>query len=154
MEDDGAKAKECALRRLCARAYASFEMAAYLKKKGYEEPIIDQTVRELTQQGFINDTEWLEAFARSQLRKRQGPRLTAAKLRQRGAGSAMVAKSAELMRGSGAQEEQLAALIQAKEQRGTIVEGKEEQKLIASLMRKGFDFSAIREALEQHKRDR
>lgn len=54
--------KESSLRYLGRRDHTSFEIKQKLKKKGYEDNVIDQALEELTDRGFLNDKNFTIKF--------------------------------------------------------------------------------------------
>ena len=132
------KEKEYVMRKLARKSYCSWE----LKQKCAEIADIDDIIAEYIQKGYINDDEWLQEFIRTKEAQGNSPLVIAAKLRHKGVPSTVL--QAKLAGHSPATA--LNKLIQ-KKTKGQTPTGPDKQKLIASLMRRGFSWDAISKAL-------
>lgn len=136
-----------AMRYLGMRPRSSAELVTYLKRKEYDESIIEVVVRRLHEREYLDD----EAFARFWVdnRNRFRPRGAQAlryELRQKGVERETIEATLE------DQDEDLAAWTAAEPKIGRWAELEKrefEQKLMAFLARRGFRFDVCRRAAEQ-----
>lgn len=126
--------RDLVLRKIARRNYASYE----LKQKLKEIPEIDAIVEEFVEKGYINDDDWMRNYIRSEEGKGKGPQAIAAKLRSKGFPRHKIEELFTLL----SPDEALDVAIR-KKSKGRVLEGKERQKLIASLFRLGFSWDAI-----------
>lgn len=130
--------REKVLGALARKSYCSWE----LRQKFADLEEIDSLIEEFQQKGYINDSEWLEAFIAAKERCGNSPLAIGAKLRNKGVPREVIMD----LLGAHSPEEALKQAIY-KKTKGKIVEGPEKQKLIASLLRKGFSWNLIRNML-------
>lgn len=81
---DPSRVKLYALRRLAAHAYSSHSLRELLKRKKIPEEIIEKTLTDLTEEGFLNDENYLELFIESYKRRKASPRAIFSKLMAKG----------------------------------------------------------------------
>ncbi len=74
-----------AVRLLGIREHNEFELREKLKKKGFDEIIIDDAIERLKNYDYLSEARYAESFLRSRLKKGETPWLAAQKARQRGA---------------------------------------------------------------------
>jgi regulatory protein len=67
------KGYQLALRRVSARESTALEIETYLEKKGIPPRETAQIVRELVEEGLINQERYLRAYIRSNASRRRGP---------------------------------------------------------------------------------
>lgn len=83
--DVAARAYDAALRLLAARGRARAELADRLRRKGYEDELVDRTLARLTEQGYLDDVAFAEAWVRDRVRlKPKGRRALESELRRKG----------------------------------------------------------------------
>lgn len=139
------EAKRRAYKRLAMRPYHSSEMRQFLAEKGASPSVIAQVVGELSRLGYLNDEEWVIGTIRSLTARKYGPKMIAYKLSLKGIQEEEflpLLESSENL-----QQEQIEALLSSKYKNRDFSSYKERQKIIAALVRKGFDFSEIFKAL-------
>ncbi len=142
MSIDYKEAKRLLLKKLGMRAYATLEIRRWLKEKGVEEAIAEQLLEEFQQLGFLNDTAWLASFVRMQRARRYGGRTIALKLMQKGFSKEEIAEalsSEETVDEGAAIEKLLATRFKSRD----LKEPRERQKVVASLVRRGFSLELI-----------
>jgi regulatory protein len=138
------KAKTYALRRLSSQAMTQKQMRDALIRKGASVEDSDKVLLLIEGYGYLDDAAWAEGFVRGQRRKGAGPQLIRLKMREKGISSEIAAPLIEEARLK--QCDQIRAHIEKK--RPDLENVKEVQKLIAYLMRKGFDFEEIRQFID------
>jgi regulatory protein len=136
-----------ALRYLSMRPRSSAEIVTYLKRKEYDESIVDTVVKRLHKQGYLDD----EAFARFWVENRnrfrpRGSQALRYELRQKGVERETIDSTLEEQDDDGA----AWAAVEGKLDRWTDLEKMEfEQKLMAFLARRGFRYDVCRRAAAQ-----
>ena len=126
------------LNKLARRSYPSAELEKLLTERLVSEPIRALILNECRHNGYLNDSEWTERFVASQMRKGQGPRAIQQKLRAKGVAAPSLPNE---------QHAQIQTLLETKYHNKNLSDPKERQKVTASLIRRGFDFDAIRTGL-------
>lgn len=133
-----AQAKQFAYRRLAIRSYHSCELQQVMIKKGFELEIVEQVINELVQLGYLNDAEWTESYV-NRLSHRYGPRMIKQKLRMKG-----IEENSSISENSSEdQKENIKHLLETKYRTKSLNDPKERQKVIASLMRRGYDLDSV-----------
>lgn len=131
------KAKAYSL--LARQAYFSKQLRKKLLEKEYPPGEIDTLIEELTKRGWLNDEELAVRFVQRQREKGYGARMIAQKLFEK-AGPVDVpiedSKEAAL------------ALIEKK------YKSKEEHKVVAALMRRGYSYDLIKSLLQSIRKPR
>lgn len=64
--------KQSAFRFLSGRNHSKFELKTKLKKKNYDDSLIQITLNDLKERGYLNDREFAVNYFRSQLKKKKG----------------------------------------------------------------------------------
>lgn len=143
-----AGAKNYALRLLAMRSYPSSQLTKSLQRRLVSEDTAEAVTEWCKQQGYVSDEEWIKSFVRTQQARRVGPQRIKQKLFQKGISRA---KAEAAVQGC-SQKEQIQHLLQTRYQKADLKIPKEKQKVIASLMRKGFEYDAIIEVLYASRR--
>ncbi|MCC6458205.1 MAG: RecX family transcriptional regulator [Caldilineaceae bacterium] len=136
-----------ALRYLGMRPRSSAEIVTYLKRKEYDESIVEIVVNRLHKQGYLDD----EAFARFWVENRnrfrpRGSQALRYELRQKGVERETIDSTLEEQDDDGA----AWAAVEGKLDRWAALEKMEfEQKLMAFLARRGFRYDVCRRTAEQ-----
>jgi regulatory protein len=138
-----AGAKKYAYQRLALKGHSSFEMCKQLESRLVSKNTMDRLIAELQQLGYINDEEWVQAFIKHQISKRVGPQLIKAKLRQKGIPSSHFEHFLE----NANQHEGIQKLLATRYRSRDLADYRERQKVVAALLRKGFNLDTILEAL-------
>jgi len=136
-------AKKYALHRLATKGYSTFELKEKLRIKRVSQGTIDRVCAELQRGGYLNDEEWAEAFVRSQIAKKRGPNQIKAKLKQKGVSVELREDFQESQRLG------IEALLKTRHKTRNLADYHERQKVIASLVRRGFELEQILAALSQ-----
>jgi regulatory protein len=134
-----------ALRRLAAQSLPSSGLARLLRQRLVSEQTIERLIEELRQLGYLNDQDWTDSYVRRQMERRVGPRLIAQKLKEKG-----IAKMQHSLAKAHDEENQKKAihnLLNTRYRSRNLTNFKEKRKLIAALMRRGFDLPVILEYL-------
>lgn len=138
-------AKNYCLKRLSSMSCSSVQLRQKLEERLISAQVIEAVLGELEQLGYLNDREWVENYIRRQ--PKCGPRLLAAKLRAKGFPREMIEESLEGNSDSEEEKERLLSLIKTGYRSKNLKDFKDRQKVIASLIRKGFNISVIKEVM-------
>ena len=83
------KAKNAAFRLLSARAYSCSEVKEKLRRRGFDESVIAQTIETLRRMKLVDDRDFALRFVEERMRRRpSGPALLRHDLKKRGINSA------------------------------------------------------------------
>jgi len=147
MAIDYKEAKRLLLKKLGMKSYATLELKGWLKEKGVESAISEQLLEEFQQLGYLNDTAWLASFVRVQRARRYGSRTIALKLMQKGFSKEQIA--AALASDDPADEgAAIQKLLESRYRSRDLKNPRERQKVVASLMRRGFSLDLIFKTLK------
>lgn len=148
-EDQVRKAYNKALHYLGFRMRSEGEVRSKLKEKEYGDAVIDEAVKKLYDHKFLDDRAFSEAFMRTQMNSgKKGPRAIQQDMQKKGIDKQMQKEVLD----SYSEEQQLeiaqglAEKIANKEKMKTPSQIK--QKINDSLMRKGYSYSLIKQAIE------
>lgn len=130
-----------AYRRLAIRGYHSTELRHYLEKKLAEHSDIDKVFSELQKLGYLNDEEWVIGAIRSLISRKYGPRAIMFKLMSRGIPEEEITPHLNELKGHQAQVIQ--KIIETKYRTCNLMDFKTKQKVMAALVRKGFDLNEV-----------
>lgn len=136
-------AKRYALKRLSLQSLLSDTLARSLKEKLVSRQAVDAVIGELNTLGWLNDKEWTASFVRGQSSRKVGPRAIARKLASKGVRGERLETALAEAWDEGDQGEQIASLLKGKYRTRDLSDFKERQKVIASLVRRGFELPVI-----------
>jgi regulatory protein len=140
-------AKRLAYKKLAMRSYHSLELTELLIEKGASPLVIEAVICDLKRLGYLNDEAWVADKVRSLAARRYGPRAIAYKLAVKGIPEEEVHPHLEMLGDS--QLDQIKQMLASKYRNRDLTDYKERGKIIASLLRKGYDLAAVKEALEK-----
>jgi regulatory protein len=134
------------------RERASAELRRHLSEKGFEEPIVEQTLAELIRQGYLDDARFARLFAQDKRElEHWGSERIGRALRERGLDRKLVA-AALAGQDHTSELEQAVALLRRRcpepprDRRG-------HERALGILLRKGYDSELSLDALNIYKRD-
>lgn len=138
---DQEEAKKLAYKRLAMRGFHSSEMRGLLEERGASKQVVNTVVEELLQLGYLNDIEWIKGAIRSYSLRKYGAKAIAYKLSTRGIPkSEFLPFLAEIQE---QQPDQIRRLLQTTYKNRNLSLYREKQKVIAALVRKGYDLNVI-----------
>jgi len=143
-------AKQYAVRRLAAQSLPSAALKRALEERLVSESTTAKLIQEFCELGYINDQQWTESFVRHQVERKLGPRMIAQKLSRKGISKEFAAKALEKANHPGQQQKALAHLLETRYRQRNLNNFKERQKVIASLIRRGFDLAVILDYFRGH----
>jgi regulatory protein len=133
--------KNYAYRRLASKSFCSSELSTLLAKKQVSEPTRQKIIQELVQKGYLNDEEWAEAFIKYQSHKKNGPKAIRQKLKAKGYDNP--GPLLQTLCPPETQKEAILKLISTRYRSRDFSDKYERAKVIAALMRKGYDLDVI-----------
>ena len=136
-------AKNYAVRRLSAHSLPSASLARSLRQRLVSENTIVRIVDEFSSQGYLNDRDWAASFARVQSARKVGPKAIAMKLAGKGIDKEYAAAALESFSNEDKQKESIMLLLNTKYKKRDLSDFKEKQKVVASLIRRGFDYELV-----------
>jgi len=136
------------LKRLTQRSYSSFELRAQLGERLVSSRNIERVIEECTRLGYLDDVAWLDSFIRSQKSKKLGPRMIEQKLYQKGVPKSFYEPILEKGMTDEAQIEGIQKLLNTRFRSRDLSDLKVKKKVIASLIRKGFDYELVSKVLK------
>ena len=148
---DPAKARTRALEALAAREMSSAQLYERLCRS-FTEQAAAAAVAEMVERDYVNDERYAEARAHSLLAARKSRRAAAQNLRQKGLSGAQVEQALESVYtpdedGEDPELEAAAALVESR-YRAKLASGRRDL-VVAALMRRGFAYPVIREAVRR-----
>lgn len=150
LAEEQSKAKNCALRLLSYRARSEYEIRNRLDQKGYEREIIEETVRFLKKNNYIDDYAFAKALVNDELNlKQSGEGLIRQKLFQKGISKEIIQKVLDEILD---EEKSLAACINLAEKKLNSTyrdDAPKDQmrKIVAFLQRRGYPYSMIKKVV-------
>lgn len=146
-------AKKYALRRLSAQSLPAAGLAKALKQRSVSEEIIERLIAEFCHLGYINDIEWIDSYVRGQQSRKKGPKAIAYKLAEKGISTQQAEEVLKRVSGIEQQKEMIINLLSTRYKSKNLSDFKEKQKVIAALVRRGFDLSAILDCIKNGQED-
>lgn len=123
------------------------QMQQYLARKaGFAEEEITLAITRLVDEGYLDDTAYVESFLEArQISRPRSKRQLAAELQKKGVPRALVdEKLSEI-----GEDSQIQAVLQIAQKKMLLPRFQDKQKLIEYLMRQGFSYSVIKQALAE-----
>jgi regulatory protein len=140
--DEFLKARSKLIKYLALRKKSSLEARRYLQKAGFSAPAIDEATNVASELGYLDDTDYAEAFARTRQKSgTKGPRRVTAELQARGISRDEAQRVVATMTEPETQME-LARKVAAKKYptiKDEANQAKASRKLAQHLARRGFD---------------
>lgn len=136
---------ERGLRCLGAAGASHAALAVKLCRRGIAQDVAKQAVGELARLGYLDEVRGAESEVRKGIAKRWGDRRIMADLRAKGYGNKALTVARELLAEEGEQARLAALLLKKPRPR----DERERARLAASLVRYGYDASAVERMLEE-----
>ncbi|MBS4209132.1 recombination regulator RecX [Bacillus sp. FJAT-50079] len=149
-EDEIRKALNAAIYFLSFRMRSEAEIRTYLKKKEWEEPVIQAVLHKLNEQKYIDDLEFAAAYVRTQVNGgKKGPGTIKKELKQKGVEDQFIDEALSFYN----EEQQIDDAIQlgnkVAKKNSSLAERIVKQKIEQFLLTKGFPFHIISIAMEE-----
>lgn len=132
---------------LACRARTEKEIVDALRQNAYPERTIARVMARLHEEGYVDDAAFAEQWVGARTAKGMGARRIRQELHMKGVGSAEIDEAL----GSADADEVLETAVRVAEKasRGkTLSDPADRQKVIAALVRRGYDFSTAKAALQ------
>ena len=147
-----AKAKNIALRFLGYRMRTEKEISDRLKKEDLPDEAVEKTFEFLKKYGYVDDRKFAESYINEKKHlKGYGEYRLRNELFLKGISKEIIDEFSELMQEDS--ERLMTEAIEKKLRGGLIEDRKEEQRLMGYLLRLGFSYSDIRDALGKYRSD-
>ena len=148
-EDEFEKAKLAAVNLLSYRPRSVREITDRLKRKGWSDKIAEKATDLLLAKGYLNDSEFAAVFAREKVKNKcLGPVALKSELFQTGVAQPIIDETVESIYKDFPPEELICRLLKKRGiGSGGTVNGKEKQRLINFLRRKGFTWSQMEQSI-------
>ncbi len=146
-EEEYRKAKIYAWKRLARKNQPTIELKKHLEDRSYSESIIERVIKECQSAGYLDDQAWIDAFVKRESSRNQSPRAIAFKLQQKRISKELIQEALNRLCGEETRTSSIRNLIAKKSKSMDLNERSQRDKLIANLLRKGFNLSEIREVL-------
>ena len=132
---------------LAARARTEHEIAQALRKCAYSEPVVARVMARLHEAGYLNDADFAEQWTASRIHKGMGTMRIRMELRQKGVSQSEIDDAVCALDRDALKESALKAAQKAARGRN-LSDRSEQQKVLAALARRGFDFQTAKRALQ------
>lgn len=140
------RARNYALRRLSVQNYYSGKLHQLLLDRCIQPHTAEKVISTYLEMGYLNDEAWLEAFMRGHV-KRQSIKSIRYKLRSIGIPSDILSELLEKWKNPEEEKETVTKLLKTKYRHRNLADYKQKQKVIAALMRRGFNYELISSVL-------
>lgn len=140
------RVKNYVIWRLSSQSYHSEQLAKLLRERLVQSKTIDRVLQEFQDSGYLDDGMWLQAFMQSQ-QKRYSLRLILSKLQAKGFSPDTLQTLAIEWKNPAEEVQAIQRLLQTRYRSKNLKDYKEKQKVVASLLRKGYPLDQIRHAL-------
>lgn len=147
-EKECQQAKQYLLWRLSRQSLHSQQIKKILKEKLVTPSVIETVIEEFIQKGYLDDDHWIKSYINAQ-RKRFGLPIIASKLKAKG----ITIEDIEGIQDTEKEKEVIQHLLHTKYRLKDLSDRTQRQKVIASLLRKGFSYESIRRCCINHHRD-
>jgi regulatory protein len=149
-QDDIHKAYSFAVKFLAVRMRSELEVTNHLQKKGVVETIIREVIHKLKKQQYINDQEFANAYVRTQMNTSdKGPVVIRQELKQKGMTEAIIEEALQEYPYEKQLEQAIACAEKFFRKKQDDSSKAIKQKLELLLVRKGFPFEIIHEAIRE-----
>lgn len=136
-------AKRYVLRKLSMRSLCSQELERALKDKMVSAATIDKVLNEFRSMGYLDDQRWLESFVHSCQTQKKSTREIIEKLRRKGLNETEASEAVATAAKPEIEQQNLQRLLTSRYGRRDLSDRKERQKVISSLLRKGYRLNDI-----------
>jgi regulatory protein len=145
------RAKQKAIAILKFMDRTELELRTKLIDAGYPEAVVEQTINYVSEYGFLNDERFVSAYVRAKMHTKS-KRVIKTELQQKGIPKDIIEQifSEEYEEDGGNEDAELIAIrksIAKKTKKPETLTYEEKQRLMASLYRKGFQISKIKQLL-------
>jgi regulatory protein len=148
-EDEQAKVKHVSLRYLSHRPRSENELRHFLQHKGYQREDIDETIRMLTREGFLNDRFLAEQWVKARLKnKNKGRCILKQELHQKGIESEIIEEVMSQISDEEEFDSCLTFAVKKLRQSRNRAPRCIKKRLYASLIRRGFTHETVAQVIK------
>ncbi|MFQ5728770.1 MAG: regulatory protein RecX, partial [Waddliaceae bacterium] len=140
--------KKYVFKHLGIKNYSSFELRRILQGCLVSETTISKIIEQCRHLGYIDDNDWIDVFVRHQRERNFGPKSIKMKLRAKGVPEHLITGVLESADDSRSEQQRILHLLNTRYASRDLKQYKEKQKVIAALVRKGFDLDQIYQAIK------
>lgn len=137
------------LKRLSMKPYLTAELEKRMEERLVSSETIQRVITECQRLGYLNDQEWLDSFVRRHLARNLGPMAILMKLRAKGISQTIAQQLLDKFDHGEGRKERIHHLLATRYRSRDLSDFHTREKVIASLIRKGFSFSDIKDAIRE-----
>jgi regulatory protein len=134
-------------KRLGQQAMCSSQLGQALQKQGAPDGVITDVISSLEKLGYINDQAWIQSFIRRHASRNDGPKKILMKLQQKGIDREDAQNAVNDYYCENQQLGQIKRLMETRYKKYDLLDHKQKQKMISSLMQKGYSYQDISNCL-------
>lgn len=149
MQKEKQNVKNYGLSLLRIKGYSVHEMRCKMLKKKFSKEDVEEVIEDFLKRGYLCDLAWTESFVRCQIGKSYGLRLIEQKLKLKGVECDLIEKVLEPYRNHETIIENIHGLLTKRYQSFDLKNFQERRKVAASLVRRGFSFQEVADALSR-----
>jgi len=147
-ESDLSQAQDYALKLISYRDRSREEIQVRMERKGFEKDVIEEVLRYLESQKYLDDRRFAEVWAYDRLRKNYGRRRVIWELREKGVNQEIID---EVVKEIYSAVDEIGMALDLVNRRGYSLESAQDKgvarRASGFLRRRGFSFSVIREVM-------
>jgi len=141
------RVKNYVIWRLSSQSYHSEQLSKLLKERLVQKETIIKILQDCQQWGYLNDEQWVQLFMKTH-QSRYSLRLILIKLRQKGLKPDTLEQIAQSWHQPKKELAAIQQLISKKYCSKNLKDFKERQKVVAALIRKGFQYDQVSQVLK------
>lgn len=146
---DLVSAKRIAFQLLKFRSRSCYEIRDRLKRKGFPEEVISQTINFLTRLKYLDDTEFARSWSQSRLNKPLGVRRISFELKQKGVEKNIIEQTLEKLKQGYSEAQIIERIAKGKfKKMKALDEFKAKRRIYGHLIRRGFNPETVKEAID------
>lgn len=138
--------RQYVLRRLASQHYHSQQLKKLLAGRLVSSPLIAKVIKDYMALGYLNDEMWIESFIRGHS-KRHSRRAILTKLQSKGVPTEQVEDLLSQFVDVEGEIQKALKLLKTRYRSKNLKDPAEKRKVIAALLRKGFPFDCVKQAL-------
>ncbi len=141
-------AKRFGLKQIARKSQTSMELRQTLHDKLVSEDTIEQVIAEFNKSGYFDDAEWVQRYIQAKMGRGKGPDAIKMALRAKGIPDTLIRQELKIGDADNSQNDQIKRLLETRYRNRNLKDFKEKQKVIGSLMRRGFSLESINQAVD------
>ena len=141
------RASQLVIKRVSRKECSSQELLIYLIKKGFDEGLAHEVIRDMIEKKWIDDQRFAEAMSRYQGTRGKGPIYIQRKLREKGLHMSASEIEAIIAASQGRSEIDRAVEILLRRYPEYATDFKTKQKAMQGLVRRGFSYDLAQKAI-------